>query len=73
MTVHDADQLRCSAKGCTLDAVWALRWNNPRLHTADRRKTWLACDEHREHLASFLDARSFLRDVVPVETVVGEA
>jgi hypothetical protein len=42
-------------------------WNNPRLHTAERRKTWLACDEHRESLADFLRARSFLRDVTPVE------
>lgn len=56
---------RCSAKGCTEHAVWSLEWNNPKLHTPERRKTWLACDGHREHLASFLGARSFLRDVVP--------
>ncbi|WP_426244426.1 acetone carboxylase [Nocardioides sp. LHG3406-4] len=55
----------CSAKGCTAPAVWALQWNNPRIHTADRRKTWLACDEHRESLSAFLSARQFLRDVVP--------
>jgi hypothetical protein len=46
--------------------VWALVWNNPRLHTADRRKTWAACDGHREHLAGFLTVRGFLREVVPV-------
>lgn len=57
---------RCSSKGCPADAVWALVWNNPRLHTADRRKTWVACDEHREHLSGFLTARGFLREVVPV-------
>lgn len=55
----------CSAKGCRLPARWALRWNNPRLHDPDRRKTWLACDQHRETLAAFLDARGFLRDVAP--------
>ncbi len=55
----------CSAKGCRAPALWALRWNNPRRHDPDRRKTWLACDAHRDHLASFLSARSFLRDVVP--------
>jgi hypothetical protein len=60
---------RCSARGCTAGAVWALRWNNPRLHTPERRKTWLACEEHRESLAAFLGARSFLRDVVPVDEV----
>lgn len=61
-----ADELICSARGCRADATWGLRWNNPRLHTPDRRKVWLACDEHREHLARFLDARGFLRDTLPV-------
>jgi hypothetical protein len=55
----------CSAKGCRSDAVWALEWNNPKLHTPERRKTWLACEEHRQSLADFLGARGFLRDVVP--------
>lgn len=55
----------CSAKGCTLPAVHALLWNNPKLHTPERRKTWLACDNHRESLSSFLGARGFLKDVVP--------
>ncbi|PVE11415.1 hypothetical protein Y717_04150 [Streptomyces scopuliridis RB72] len=54
----------CSAKGCRAPAVWVLAWNNPKLHTPERRKTWLACDEHREHLSSFLGMRGFLKDVV---------
>jgi hypothetical protein len=62
----DAQPAICSAKGCRAAAVWALSWNNPRLHTADRRKTWVACDEHREHLANYLDVRGFLRDVTPL-------
>ena len=62
----DHDRPTCSAKGCQGDAVWALVWNNPRLHTPDRRKTWLACDDHRASLADFLRARQLLRDVVPV-------
>ncbi|OKI50281.1 hypothetical protein [Micromonospora sp. CB01531] len=60
------EALICSARGCRALAVWALRWNNPRLHDADRRKTWLACPDHRESLGAFLDARGFLREVVPV-------
>ena len=56
----------CSAKGCRQSATWALRWNNPRLHTADRRKTWVACDDHRDHLANFLELRGFLRQVDPL-------
>lgn len=60
-----AEPLVCSSRGCREKARWELHWNNPRLHTPDRRKVWLACDEHRETLAEFLGARSFLRDVVP--------
>lgn len=55
----------CSAKGCTLPAVHALLWNNPKVHTPERRKTWLACAEHRSSLDAFLTARGFLKDVVP--------
>ena len=54
----------CSAKGCQSPAVWQLLWNNPKLHTPDRRKVWLACDDHRESLSDFLGARGFLKDVV---------
>ncbi|WP_420115028.1 hypothetical protein [Pseudactinotalea sp.] len=57
--------LVCSSKGCRQQAAWALRWNNPRLHTEERRKTWLACDAHRQHLEHFLSARSFLRETIP--------
>ncbi|MET0523343.1 MAG: acetone carboxylase [Nocardioides sp.] len=57
----------CSARGCQAAAVWQLQWNNPKLHTPDRRKVWLACDEHRQSLSDFLSARGFLKDVVPHE------
>jgi len=56
----------CSAKGCRENARWSLLWNNPKLHTPDRRKTWVACDAHRAHLSEFLAARGFLRDVEPL-------
>ena len=45
-----------------------LRWNNPKIHKPQRRKVWLACEEHRESLSGFLGARNFLREVVPVGT-----
>lgn len=60
------DELTCSAKGCRAAAAWALLWNNPKIHTPDRRKTWLACEAHRESLSEFLDVRGFLRDTEPV-------
>ena len=61
-----ADEPVCSAKGCRTAALWLLVWNNPRLHTPDREKTWVACDEHREHLAQHLGVRGFLRRVDPL-------
>ncbi|MDT0310087.1 hypothetical protein RM780_24480 [Streptomyces sp. DSM 44917] len=61
------EPLICSAKGCREPAAWVLAWNNPKLHTPERRKTWLACGAHREHLGQFLGVRGFLKDVVPLE------
>ena len=57
----------CSAKGCRADAVWVLAWNNPKLHTPDRRKAWATCEQHREQLAQFLQMRGFLRETVPLD------
>lgn len=55
----------CSSKGCRASASWSVVWNNPKLHAPDRRKTWLACKDHRQHLADFLDLRGFLIGVEP--------
>ena len=59
------DELTCSAKGCANPAVFELRWNNPKIHTPDRRKVWLACADHRDSLSDFLSARGFLKEVAP--------
>jgi len=56
--------LACSARGCRNAASYDLRWNNPKIHTPDRRKHWLACAEHRDSLSQFLSARGFLRETV---------
>lgn len=56
----------CSRAGCTDAATAAIRWRNPKIHTEDRRKTWLACDAHLEVLREFLAARDFPLAVVPV-------
>ncbi|MBK5250310.1 MAG: hypothetical protein JJE50_12910 [Actinomycetales bacterium] len=66
------NRLICSSKGCRESAAWALRWNNPKLHAPERRKTWLACEAHRAHLENFLGARSFPRETVPVEELTEE-
>lgn len=65
MFQQEAPEPICSAKGCRRAAEWVLAWNNPKIHPPERRKTWLACSDHREHLSTFLDIRGFLRDVVP--------
>lgn len=64
----DAEVAVCSAKGCRAPAAWALRWNNPRIHPPERRKTWLACAQHRTYLSEFLDRKDMLREVEPFPT-----
>jgi hypothetical protein len=60
----EPDGLICAARGCRKRASYDLQWNNPKIHTADRRKHWLACDDHRESLSQFLSARGFLKEVL---------
>ena len=52
-------EFTCSRAGCGHAATWKLLWRNPKIHPEDRRKTWLACDEHIEFLREFLAARNF--------------
>lgn len=68
-----AGPLVCSAKACRQPATWALLWNNPKLHAAERRKVWLACDEHRLTLGDFLSVRGFLKDTVPATAIPADA
>ncbi|ALJ20710.1 hypothetical protein [Microbacterium sp. No. 7] len=60
----------CSRAGCRAEAVWQVVWRNPRIHAADRRKIWAACEEHVGYLRDYLATRGF-----PVEVVAfdGEA
>jgi hypothetical protein len=53
----------CSRAGCTAPAAWTISWRNPRIHSPDRRKIWLACDEHVDYLRDFLAARDFPLEV----------
>ena len=57
----------CSAKGCRAAATWAVVWNNPKLHTPDREKVWVACAEHSQPLADFLAVRGFFKRVDPLK------
>jgi len=60
------DEVVCSAKGCRSAASTVLVWNNPRLHTPGREKTWVACADHRGSLSEYLAVRGFLRRVDPL-------
>ncbi|WOQ68470.1 hypothetical protein RYJ27_06915 [Microbacterium limosum] len=55
----------CSRAGCRADASWQVRWRNPRIHAADRRKIWLACPDHVDYLRDYLAARDFPVEVAP--------
>lgn len=55
--------IECSRAGCRAPATWQVIWRNPRIHDADRRKIWTACDEHVAYLRDFVAARDFPVDV----------
>jgi len=57
----------CSRAGCRAPATWRIDWRNPRIHAADRVKTWVSCEEHRDYLREFLTARQFPVAVAPLE------
>jgi hypothetical protein len=60
---------QCSRAGCGEPATFSVNWRNPKIHSSDRVKVWLACDEHRDFLREFLLARNFpvVVDVVGAE------
>lgn len=57
----------CSRAGCRSAAQWRVEWRNPRIHSADRRKVWAACDEHVAFLRDYLSSRSFPVEVLRLE------
>ena len=68
----DHQTVRCSAKGCRVNAAYGLLWNNPKLHAPERRKTWLACENHADSLSDFLSKRGFLKDAVLVSELTDD-
>ena len=61
---------QCSRAGCSEPATLAINWRNPKIHTRDRVKIWLACDEHREFLHDYLATRGFPVVTTPLGTTV---
>ncbi|MGI8394087.1 hypothetical protein ACSHWG_00505 [Leucobacter sp. Z1108] len=58
--------LECSRAACRERATAAIHWRNPKIHGEERRKTWLACDEHLDFLRDYLTTRSFPVEVSPI-------
>jgi hypothetical protein len=50
---------RCSATGCRAVPAFRVNWRNPRIHSTERVKVWLACAEHRDQLEAYLATRGF--------------
>jgi hypothetical protein len=65
-SVDNGDSPRCSRAGCESPAVWNVNWRNPRIHTPDRVKVWLACDDHADFLRDYLATRDFPVIVTPL-------
>ncbi|WP_314502480.1 hypothetical protein [uncultured Microbacterium sp.] len=61
----------CSRAGCREAASWRVEWRNPRIHSPERRKVWVACDEHRDFLRDYLAARDFPVAVLPLPAAAG--
>ena len=57
----------CSRKACRAQASWQLLWNNPKIHSPERRKIWLACADHRDWLEDYLQTRGLWKDTLPLE------
>jgi hypothetical protein len=58
----------CSRKACRYEASWQLLWNNPKIHTPERRKIWLACAEHRDWLEDYLQTRGLWKETVVLDS-----
>jgi hypothetical protein len=63
----------CSRAGCSQSATNTVNWRNPRIHSLDRVKVWLACDEHTAYLRDYLAARDFPVVVAALGTPVDAA
>ncbi|UCR89688.1 hypothetical protein [Mycetocola spongiae] len=61
----EPEAAECSRAQCREAAAWRIEWRNPKIHDETRRKIWLACEEHREYLVGFLEARNFPVEALP--------
>ncbi|MCU1405599.1 MAG: hypothetical protein JWQ43_1902 [Glaciihabitans sp.] len=55
----DEQELRCSRAGCSNPAAATVNWRNPKIHSEDRVKVWLACNDHIDYLRDYVATRNF--------------
>ncbi|WP_399521785.1 hypothetical protein [uncultured Gulosibacter sp.] len=67
-----APEATCSRAKCEAAATRRIEWRNPRIHSEDRIKIWLTCDEHLEFLLGFLKSRGFPVRLHAVDDPVNE-
>jgi len=60
---------KCSRANCSESAKYLIDWANPMIHCGERKKTWAACEEHRDFLIDFVKERNFYLAVREVESV----
>ena len=65
-------EVQCSRASCGAAASWNVNWRNPRIHSVDRVKIWLACPEHGDYLRDYLATRGFPVIVMPFGETVAE-
>lgn len=65
------ERTTCSRKACRHPAAWQLLWNNPKIHTPERRKIWVACDEHADWLQDYLQVRGLWKETLPLNNEEG--
>lgn len=57
------NESKCSRANCSASALYLIDWANPMIHCGERKKTWAACEEHKNFLVDFVKARNFFISV----------
>jgi hypothetical protein len=63
---NSSAEAKCSRAGCAAAAEFQVVWRNPKIHSEERRKIWLACLEHRDYLVDYLAVRSFFIETLAI-------
>ncbi|CAN5196297.1 hypothetical protein BH11ACT2_BH11ACT2_00190 [soil metagenome] len=64
------DAPQCSRSGCRVEPVWNVNWRNPKLHTVDRVKVWVSCEQHRGFFVDYFENRGFPVSITPFGVAV---